>query len=263
MLAMSVYATFRNSVDVMDDTAELQNRIRQDGYLFFKGIGPKDKLLAARRDVTARLAAAGWIDPTDPMAARWSGAGPFTEGEPEYAAVYRDIIHLPSFLAVPEDEVFLKLLGRIVGGPAECHRLRIGRITFPNNVGQTTLPHQDFHYIRGTAETYTVWQPLGDCPIALGPLAVLPGSHKDGFIEHREDKSRKYASMGLVDEQIPQGQWCANDFELGDFVLFHSHTIHKALPNLTGNRLRLSTDNRYTRQGAELSDWSKRTHYNL
>lgn len=254
---------FKISNDIFTDADALRARIDNEGYLFFKGKGPKDKLLAARRDVTALLARAGWIDKADPMAGRWSGAGPFTEGEQAYMDVYREVVNAPSFLAVPQDEAFLSLMNRILGGEAMCHRLRIGRITFPNNTTQTTAAHQDFHYIRGTPATYTVWQPLGDCPLDLGPLSVLPNSHAQGFIEHREDRSKKYASMGLEDSQIPGDDWRVNDFELGDFVMFHSYTIHKAMPNLTKDKLRLSTDNRYQKKGEAISPVSQGTHYGL
>jgi ectoine hydroxylase-related dioxygenase (phytanoyl-CoA dioxygenase family) len=264
---------FRVSNDLLDDPPALRARMRDEGYLFFKGLGPVDRLAAARRDVTARLADAGWIDRDDPEAARWTGVGPYTEGEVQYMNVYREVIRLPTFLAVPEAPIFLKIASALVDGQAFCHRLRIGRITFPNNIAQATAAHQDWHYIRGTPETYTVWQPMVDCPIELGPLAILPGSHKAGFIGHSEDKTKKYASMGLTDEQIESalrrdeaaagGGWVSGDFAVGDFVMFHSHTIHKALPNVTKDRLRLSTDNRYQKVGAEISTVSQGTHYNL
>ncbi|MCS7034695.1 MAG: phytanoyl-CoA dioxygenase family protein [Phycisphaerae bacterium] len=256
-------APFRVSNDILEDDEALRARMQSEGYLFFRGLGPREKLAAARRDVTALLAEAGWIDRSDPLAARWSGVGPYTEGEPQYMEVYRRLIHRPSFLAVAEDEVFLRLMNRIVDGPAFCHRLRIGRVTFPNNTAQTTAAHQDFHYIRGTPQTYTIWQPLGECPVELGPLAILPGSHVGGFRQHVENKSKKYASMGLPDDQLPAEGWLCEDFRHGDFVVFHSYTIHKALPNRTKDRLRLSTDNRYQKQGEAISEVSQGTHYNL
>jgi ectoine hydroxylase-related dioxygenase (phytanoyl-CoA dioxygenase family) len=157
-------------------------------------------------------------------------------------------------------------MGKVVDGPAMLHRLRIGRITFPNNVTQTTAAHQDHWYIRGTPATYTIWTPLGDCPRELGGLAVLRGSHKGGFIEHRQHPEKKYAGHGLADDQLPDAGgagWVAGDFEAGDFLLFHSFTVHKALPNLTPDRLRLSTDNRYQREGDAIADISTGTHYNL
>jgi len=160
----------------------------------------------------------------------------------------------------------LDLVAKLLDGPVLAHRLRIGRITFPNNVGQTTTAHQDFHYISGTSETFTIWTPLGDCPIELGGLAVLRGSQRAGFIKHSFDQSKKYAGHGLTDEQLPAGAdvaWHGGDFAAGDMLLFHSHTIHKALPNLTKDRLRISTDNRYQRAGEAIADWATKTHYGL
>ena len=254
-------AAFVVSNDLLDDPPALRDRLAADGYLFFRGIGPKDKILAARRDVLRLCHDAGWCDPDG----RWSGAGPFTEGDAEYMAVYRHVIKLPSFLAVPEDPALVAVMASALDAPPMLHRLRIGRITFPNNISQTTAAHQDHWYIRGAEETYTIWTPLGDCPRELGGLAVLPGSHRAGFIEHRFHAEKKYAGHGLQDDQLPPppATWATSDFAAGDILLFHSLTIHKALPNLTPDRLRISTDNRYQRAGDEIADISKGTHYNL
>jgi ectoine hydroxylase-related dioxygenase (phytanoyl-CoA dioxygenase family) len=207
---------------------------------------------------------AGWCD----LDGRWTGAGPFTEGDAEYMAVYKHVIKLPSFLAVPEDDALRGVVAKVLDAPPLLHRLRIGRITFPDNVSQTTAAHQDHWYIRGAPETYTIWTPLGDCPRELGGLAVLVGSHRGGFIEHRFDASKRYAGHGLADDQLPTQaaattQWVTGDFEVGDFLLFHSLTVHKALPNLSKDRLRISTDNRYQRAGDAMAEVSKGTHYNL
>jgi ectoine hydroxylase-related dioxygenase (phytanoyl-CoA dioxygenase family) len=256
-----MHEPFVTSNHLLDDAAALRRRIAEDGHLFFRGLGPKDKILAARRDVLGLCAEAGWCD----SHGKWTGAGPFTEGDREYMAVYKNVIKLPTFLAVPEDAALMSLMDKIVAGPAMLHRLRIGRITFPNNATQTTAAHQDHWYIRGSEATYTIWMPLGDCPIDLGGLALLPASHKAGFIEHCFHAEKKYAGHGLADDQLPAEtrEWVAGDFELGDFLVFHSLTIHKALPNLTRDRLRISTDNRYQREGDSIAELSTRTHYNL
>jgi hypothetical protein len=258
------FAPFRVANDLLNDPPALRRALDEDGYLFFQGLGPTDKILRARSDLLDLCKSAGWIDPLTPvMDGIWSGKGPLTEGDREYMDVYKRVIKLPSFLAVPEDRVFLDIIEKIVDGPPMLHRLRIGRITFPSNTRQTTAAHQDHWYIRGTPQTYTIWTPLGDCPIQLGGLAVLPDSHKTGFIEHRLDGEKKYAGHGLEPDQLNSSDWRAGDFALGDFVLFHSFTVHKALPNLTKNQLRLSTDNRYQREGDTIADVSKGTHYNL
>lgn len=249
---------------VVANDQDLPGLMQQHGYLFLKNVAPHDAVLRLRRDILGLCRDAGWIDASaDEMEARWSGAGPFTEGEQPYMDLYKQVLHLESFKALPEEPALLAIMEKVIGGPVLTHRRKIGRITFPNNAAQTTGAHQDFFYIRGAAETYTMWMPLGDCPIELGSLAVLDGSHKQGFIEHETVPGKKYAGFGLGDEKLPANRWHASDFELGDVLIFHSHTVHKALPNLTKDQIRLSVDNRYQRQGTAIEESSMGTHYNL
>jgi len=261
-------ASFFDSTALVNDPARLRAQLAQEGYLFLRGIAPPDALLSLRSAIVGVLADAGWIDSSraDPIEARWSGVGPYTEGESEYMAVYKRVLHLPEFIAWAEQPAMMALVGKVLDGRVLAHRLRIGRITFPNNIAQTTAAHQDFQYIRGTSETYTIWTPLGDCPRELGGLAVLRGSHRAGFINHSFNPGKKYAGHGLTDEQIPTGgemQWRSGNFAAGDVLLFHLHTIHKAMPNLTRDQLRISTDNRYQRAGDAIAEHSTKTHYEL
>jgi len=39
--------------------------------------------------------------------------------------------------------------------------------------------------------------------------------------------------------------------------------VHKAMPNLTKDRLRLSTDNRYQRAGDDIAGISTQSHYGM
>jgi ectoine hydroxylase-related dioxygenase (phytanoyl-CoA dioxygenase family) len=258
------YAPFRDSSSLVNDAEKLRARMAEDGFLFMRAVAPKEDVLNARRDVLNLCKDAGWIDANDLMSGKWSGAGPFTEGDPAYMKVYQHILKLKSFHELPAHPVFMDLMAEVLDGEVLLHNRRIGRVTFPNNTTQTTAAHQDYHYIRGTSDTYTIWLPLGDCPISLGGLAVLRGSHKAGLIEHRMHAEKKYAGHGLDDDQLPpETEWQATDFQIGDFLVFHSYTIHKALPNLTKDRLRLSIDNRYQRKNESIEPGSMGTHYNL
>ena len=250
--------------DALSDLAALRAQMTEAGYLFLKQVAPKDELLKLRQDILELCAAAGWLDSeADLMDGFWSGAGPHTEGNPEYMAVYRDVIHLDRFKSVPEHPDLVRLIEPLTGPPVLTHRRKIGRMTFPQNVGQTIMAHQDWYYIRGTPETYTMWIPLGDCPMELGGLMMLAGSHQHGFIDHRKLPDLNVA-FALEEDQWPAGlEWHASDFELGDVVIFHSYTIHKALPNRTANRLRLSIDNRYQQDGTAIEPGSMGTHYDL
>ena len=85
----------------------------------------------------------------------------------------------------------------------------------------------------------------------MGGLSVLTGSHKFGVLP----VSRSLGAGGLrAHFQKIGGDWVSSPFELGDLLLFHSHTVHKGLPNLSGNRLRLSVDYRYQRASDPVMD---------
>jgi hypothetical protein len=103
--------------------------------------------------------------------------------------------------------------------------------------------HQDFVHFQGSIETYTLWGPVGDCPIELGGLAVLPGSHKIGQV--REHHFSLGAGGLAVDEEDLAETWLSTNYEAGDALIFPSLTVHQALPNYTEDRLRVSLDNRY------------------
>jgi ectoine hydroxylase-related dioxygenase (phytanoyl-CoA dioxygenase family) len=111
---------------------------------------------------------------------------------------------------------------------------------FSPHPDMATQPHQDAHYVRMIEEFWTVWIPLGDCPRALGPLALLAGSHRDGLREH--------SGQGIVDGGVTVAEdavWSTTDFRCGDVVFFRPHTLHCSLPNHSGDKLRLSADFRY------------------
>ena len=48
---------------------------------------------------------------------------------------------------------------------------------------------------------------------------------------------------GLVEVVFPEEPtWAQGDFECGDVLTFHSHTVHQGLPNTTDSSMRLSMD---------------------
>ncbi len=257
------YAPFNES-DPAADADTLRARMETDGYLFFRGLVHEDEVLAVRRAMLEFCAEAGWLDTSrDLMEGIVApGVNPTTEGRADYNAVYRKILKHPGFDAFPEQPGLLTVARALLESEEVLvHPRRIGRITFPNNPEATTPAHQDHFYIRGTVATYSCWVPLGDCPITLGGLAVARGSHKQGFIEHTERFPAAVGGRGVpTDESI---EWHSSDFAPGDALFFHAYTIHKALPNRTENRLRLSTDNRYQRPAEEIHPGALKPHLGL
>src|SRR5262245_55330356 len=130
-------APFVDSTSLLSNPEKLRAEMRENGYLFVRGLAPHEPLMQLRRAILEICRDAGWIDRSgDLMQGKWSGAGPFTEGEPEYQAVYKQIINHPLFLGWADHKPFVKTVEAIVDSPIIAHRLRIGRVTFPNNVAQ-------------------------------------------------------------------------------------------------------------------------------
>ena len=241
----------------------LRARMDETGYLFVRGLVPAADVNAVRRDVLQLCQNAGWLDAAAPLmdGVAASGVAPLSEGQPEYMKVYREILRLPSFHDFPTNPALVDFAGKILDGEVLVHRRRIGRVTFPNNTATTTSPHQDWFYIRGSERTYTCWMPLGDCPLELGGLAVWPGSQHAGLKEHRAGS--RGAGGHTLQLGADEGNWHSSPFAAGDALFFHSLTVHKALPNLTGDRLRLSTDNRFQERDDAIDPDSMQPHFGL
>ena len=56
------------------------------------------------------------------------------------------------------------------------------------------------------------------------------------------------------------GNWHTTDYEVGDALIFHSLTVHKALPNETDEHIRLSLDNRYQSANDVINDKQLQPH---
>lgn len=82
---------------------------------------------------------------------------------------------------------------------------------------------------------------LRDCPLACGPTAVIPGSHRSGRLppfDRLEDASLDYEGRGAV----------ALEARAGDVALFVSDVWHRGLPAQPGGTGRLFLQAHYARR---------------
>lgn len=234
---------FTAANDLLHQPEALRAQAAADGYLFFRGLLEPETLQSLRRQILTLCADAGWLapgsDPTEGIAA--PGLAP-VEGEPAFMEVYNQVNRLEDFHALAHDPALLAMLGDLFGEQPLVHARNIARIIFPQATQFTTPAHQDYIHIQGTEETWTAWIPLSDCPRELGSLAVLPGSHRSGILPTHA--SLGAGGLGIHTDDLPFS-WAASDFAAGDVLFFHSLMVHKGLPNLTPDRIRLSVDFRY------------------
>lgn len=250
---------FEDSTGLLDAPEALRECFDRDGYVLLRGAVDRELLLDVRRAITNVCRSHGWLDPAhDPMAAI-PQTGPFVEGEPQYLEVYDDIQRLEQFHSVPHHPSVQRCMTALLGDTAFPHPLGIARLMFPDNEEWTTPPHQDYPNNQGTFDLYTCWIPLADCSVEEGNLSILAGSHRFGIAPLR-------ASLGAgtrrveLDERFDELRWVGGDLRLGDALIFHSLTVHRALPNRS-DALRLSVDYRFQREGDALTEGCLQPHF--
>ena len=258
---MGQYQELRISNDIMEDAEALRERIDGEGYLFFKQLQEPEKLIELRRQMLTVMQEAGWlIAGTEPVDGIADISRKCTEGDVEYTDVYHQVYRLEAFHRSAHWPEVMEIMAKVVGKPVLPHPHKVARLWFPQYTAHTTPIHQDFVHFQGNFETYTCWAPIGDCPIELGGLAVLPGSHKiNKVMDHHF--SLGAGSLCINTDELADN-WHTTDYEVGDTLIFPALTVHKALPNLTEDRLRVSLDNRYTATDSIISDHMLEPHLN-
>ena len=148
--------------------------------------------------------------------------------DPRWLALQAGVLPSAEIAALRTHAGLRCVLEQLVGGPVVGGLGDVVRAMPPGAV--PTPPHQDAAYI-AHPEAWTVWIPLVNCPLELGPLGVVAGSAQGPVLPHGQG-----GLEGVVLE--------ARAMEAGDVLIFHARTIHGALPNTT-DRVRYSVDLRF------------------
>ncbi|MFN8442938.1 MAG: phytanoyl-CoA dioxygenase family protein [Caldilineaceae bacterium] len=228
---------FQISNDLLDQPDALRARMQQEGYLFFRGLLPAAAVGEVYAAILKICQEHDWAD-----AEGHAKGEARLEGSPDFWAVYDPVQRLEVFHALAHRPELLQLIGELVQETPFAHPRNISRIVFPQTEHFTTPPHQDYVHIQGTPDVYTTWIPLCDCPQELGGVAVLARSHTFDILPVH--KASGAGGLG-VDTDAIDLPWYTIDYQAGDVLCFHSHTVHKGLPNRTTNQLRISVDYRY------------------
>jgi ectoine hydroxylase-related dioxygenase (phytanoyl-CoA dioxygenase family) len=250
---------FTDSTDRLDDPGALRARFDEDGYVFLRGVVDPELLLDVRSHITSICGAHGWFEPgTDPLDAVMC-IEPCVEGDDRYFEVYDEIQKLETFHAVPHHPSVRRCVTPLLGASAFPHPLSIARLMFPQDEEWATPPHQDYPNNQGTPDLYACWIPLGDCPTELGSLSILRGSHQLGVAPLKFSLGAGNRRAQL-DKRFERLNWVGGDFAVGDAIVFHSHTVHRSIPNIT-DRMRLSVDYRFQREGEALTEGCLEPHF--
>lgn len=241
---------------------KLREQAQQDGYLYFRGLIDAESIYNLRRDFLEICHRHGWVQGGATLMEGIRTGGPFMEGDEGYWPVLDKFQRLESFHALAHHPAILNVCDTLFGEKTLVHPRNIGRIMFPENTKYTTPAHQDYIHIRGTEETYTGWIPLGACPKHLGGLSVLAGSHRGGVSPVKPALGAGGLGVDTAPLESDGLRWVGGNYEVGDAIFFHSYTVHKALPNQSSDRIRLSVDYRYQGCSKPVTEGSLLPHFN-
>ena len=278
----------QNSVALLANRAALRDRLEEDGYLFFRNLIPESVIDRAKRDISAILVQHGYVDRFDESTPRWSGKRELVEGAihdlQASGAVGRSIGALESVRAVYTCPDVLRVFRMIFGREVYCWVSSADRVKV-KLPGHDTYAHQDTAYYalsaRGRSIPFLVaWLPFMNVGEMEGGLVLEPGSHQDhlqvfavpdheaslpnswcrfqvlGMPSNRDELQQWRAAGAFVlhgdtlsfnDDRI----WFGADYQVGDVLVFHRRTVHKALPNVS-RAVRISADFRYQAVGTQL-----------
>ncbi|MBV9996695.1 MAG: phytanoyl-CoA dioxygenase family protein [Caulobacteraceae bacterium] len=215
----------RDSAPDLGDRALLNRRYEADGYLFFRGLLPKDAVLAARRDMMAPFLSQGLIDED----CVWLGgdqAAPF--GVATFAGVWPRLFQRPGIR---------EALDRLLGEPAATVPMVQYRAYPPG--GAMGGVHQDGFYSPGIKGYRPVWIPLIEMDQAMGGLALATGFTGRDYIHNVAKSPNSPIPAGV----IPDGAWLRADYAPSDVLVIHPQTPHVGLPNRS-RKVRFSIDTR-------------------
>ncbi len=261
----------RSSADLIDQPAELERRLEEDGYLYIPGFFDPALIHAARTSITDRLAAEGSLDPASLAIEAVSN--------PHKAFSYRGDLarHNAAVERVVYGPELLGFYANLFGEPVRHFDHTWFRAV---SRGQGTTPHCDIVYMgRGTHQLLTCWIPYGDIPLEMGGLMLLEDSHRkserlknylevdvDAYCENRPKEVEKvvtkggWSHPGFLSKNPATlraklgGRWLtAPDYKIGDFVTFGMTLVHGGLDNQT-DRFRFSSDTRYQRASQPIDE---------
>ncbi len=254
--------------DAQATVEALRTGMEDDGYLFLPGFLDSSDVGHARSAILAALSNEGVLD----------GSAPQDKGivRDDYTSDFQsENDRFPQVRSLVECDRVRTFFDHFLGGDSRSLDHIWLRMKSP---GRATAPHCDIVYMnRGTKNLFTIWIPLGDVPLELGPLMVLEGSHRSEklrrYCEMDVDKKvgffnwhyrhggffrgGQYTKNPLAAQREIGGRWLTADFKAGDLITFKTSTLHGSLDNQS-KQIRLSADARYQLASEPIdSRWTK------
>ena len=231
-------------VSSIDNPSEWIPSMKERGYLFFKQFFTQSEVPDIRKKIVEALYKEEWITSMDEShtvkePVKWINS-------PEFHSCIDRFMQIEELHQLGKHPALMRIMAHLLGETPFAHPRKMIRTSWPIHLNKIDLipPHQDIFYVRGEVDTFTVWTPLGNYPLEKGGLKMASGSHKRSLIPcSKTDQGRFECKLSDIDES--QFDWHHSPVEMGDILVFHSLTLHGAIPN-QGNQVRVSMDCRFS-----------------
>lgn len=247
------------------DRSMLWRRLRRDGYLYLSSHLDADLVSNFRRYYFEKLAPTGLVT-TD-----FGGADGIDSGHSYDRGMLRNLLRneiIPgkAYAELTAHPDIRNWFAWFLNDDVHLHKRKIIRHVRPGEagIGTATQAHYDLVYLReGSDRVLTMWIPLGDCPINMGGLTYLEGSHRWAMADERDRGIHRPPAWmtanlpGLAEQH--DARWLFADYLAGDVMVHSTYMVHAGTDNQdSSRRLRLSTDIRYQRQSEPIdSRWQE------
>jgi len=148
-----------------------------------------------------------------------------------YGKAFLQVMNLWTVSEVVKEFVLGKRLGRIAAELMGTKGVRVyhDQALYKEAGGGITPWHADqYYWPLGSDKTITVWIPLQEIPLEMGPLAFCPKSQQLSYGRDLEISDDSEVKLSAALKQYPKEE---SRFDLGE-VSFHSGwTFHRAGPN--------------------------------
>ncbi len=234
---------FRDARTQLHDPQALRELAHDDGYLYLPGLIDLATLTALRQVVHDFACNCGLLQRTADAEVLRAVPGARLEGrgwdDPRFVDLQRLLRTAPEFLAVAQHPALVDVIAIVAIQAMWLATANYCWLKLPGSPSQTTRPHQDAFYLPQTPGLWTAWVPVVDTSIPLGPLGIVPGSH-------RRDWPHVDAWTGIdLDLSDPNLRWATQAVRAGDVVLFEARTVHCAWSNMSRDLVRASLDLRF------------------
>lgn len=252
MKKQSLLYTYQDDTPLLRDVTALQERAKQQGYLYFRQLLNCERIMEVRLRVLALLYYRQLLDlrysvvegVVDPRAVNELQIDADQDtGLPN--DLHAEIYSTESLHALAHTPALLEVMELLMGEEAFLCPRMITNLILPHRQVKTPVEHQDAVF-QTPSGSWTAWLPLGDCSRSQGALAMLAGSHLLDIMDLTGNQDEVSNGWREIYQNMDL-DWHVGDFQMGDVLVYNTKVIHKASPNQKPNQIHLSCETHYQR----------------